>query len=167
MKSTTKTQFTRYFKAYLAEPKEENTTLSHVKVLFSKKPFSPEQFTSLVMGVMEAYAQELLTTNTPEQIYEHFNNAFGIFLTKLVPQDYIFSHSEEHKKFKEHIDATLGQPEDTKDTENNRMAAYLLARDILTNEAGFTPETADLLLNRRLGLIAPKERNDGEETTES
>jgi hypothetical protein len=148
----------RYFKAYLNEvPNERGDVESHVKVMFSKKPFSPEQFTSLVMGVFEAYAQELLTTNPPEAVYEHFNNAFGIFLAKLVPQDYIYEHSEAHAEFKEHVEDTLGRPEDVKNTEDNRFAAYLLCHDILTKEVGLTPESANLILNRRLGLITPVE----------
>ena len=149
----------RYFKAYLNEiPKEDGNVESHVKVLFSKKPFTPEQFTSLVMGVFEAYAQELLTTNEPEAVYEHFNNAFGIFLAKLVPQDYIYEHSKEHTDFKEHVDATLGQPENAKDTEDNRFAAYLLCHDILTKEIGLDHDSANLLLNKRLGLVTPVEK---------
>lgn len=156
----------RYFKAYLNEvPAADGKTESHVKVLFSKKPFSPEQFTSLVMGVFEAYAQELMTTNSPEAVYEHFNNAFGIFLTKLVPQEYIYEHSKEHADFKEHVEDTLGQPEDTKSTEDNRFAAYLLCHDILTKEIGLSHDSANLLLNRRLGLITPVEK--AEETVEN
>ena len=149
----------RYFKAYLNEVAGKDGKLeSHVKIMFSKKPFSPEQFTSLVMGVFEAYAQELLTTNAPEAVYEHFNNAFGIFLAKLVPQEYIYEHSEEHKKFNEHVDATLGQPEDAKNTEDNRFAAYLLCHDILTKEVGLDHDSANLILNKRLGLVKPVEK---------
>ena len=148
----------RYFKAYLIEvPNDKGEIESHVKVSFSKKPFSPEQFTSLVMGVFEAYAIELMTTNKPEDVYEHFNNAFGIFLAKLVPQDYIYKHSKEHKKFKKRVDNTLGQPEDKKDTEDNRFAAYLLCHDILTKEVGLDPDSANLILNKRLGLLRTTE----------
>lgn len=149
----------RYFKAYLNEVEGKDGNIeSHVKVLFSKKPFSPEQFTSLVMGVFEAYAQELMTTNTPEAVYEHFNNAFGIFLAKLVPQEYIYEHSKEHSEFKEHVESTLGQPEDVKNTEDNRFAAYLLCHDILTKEVGLTHDSANLILNKRLGLMYPVEK---------
>ena len=145
----------RYFKAYLREVpnKETGETESHVQCLFSKKPFTSEQFISLVMGVMEAYAQQLLTTNTPEAVYENFNYAFGTFLRKLVPAEYIYEHSEEHKAFKEHVDATLAQPEDVKDTEDNKLAAYLLCHDILTKECGMDYDSANLILNKRLGLI--------------
>ena len=153
-----KPKYTHYFKAYLAEvknPENEQDIVSQTKVEFSKNPISPEQFTPLFMGVAEAYAEQLLTTNSPEAVYSHFNNAFGIFLRKLVPEDYVYEHSEEHKMFKEHADATLSQPVDERDTEENRLAAYLLAKDILTHEVGLTEESADLILNRRLGLLAP------------
>ena len=113
----------RYFKAYLREiPNANGEIESQVQCLFSKKPFSSEQFMSLIMGVMEAYAEQLLTSNTPEAVYDNFNHAFGIFLSKIVPADYIYENSEEHKKFKEHVEATLGKEADVKDTDDNRFA---------------------------------------------
>lgn len=153
----------RYFKAYLREiPNAETGKLeSQVQCRFSKKPFTAEQFISLVMGVMEAYAEQLLTNNTPEAVYENFNHAFGIFLSKIVPQDYIYEHSEEHKKFKEHVDGTLGKSEDVKDTEDNRFAAYLLCHDILTKECGMDSDSANLILNKRLGTLKVADSNDG------
>lgn len=161
MKANTqnKAKYTHYFKAYLAEvsnPDDPADIVSQTKVEFSKNPISPEQFTPLFMGVAEAYAEQLLTTNSPEAVYQHFNNAFGIFLRKLVPEDYVYENSEEHKAFKERVSATLGTEEDVRDTEENRLAAYLLAKDILTHEVGLTEESADLILNRRLGLLTPK-----------
>lgn len=146
---------TRYFKAYLREVtnKETGKTESQVQCSFSPKPFTAEQFISLMMGVMEAYAQTLLTNNSPEAVYDNFNNAFGIFLAKIVPQDYIYEHSEEHKKFKEHVDATLGQEADEKDTDSNRLAAYMLCHDILTKEVGLDPDSANLILSKRLGTL--------------
>lgn len=160
MKANTKDKalYTHYFKAYLAEvrnPENPDDVVSQTKVEFSKNPISPEQFTPLFMGVAEAYAEQLLTNNTPESVYQHFNNAFGIFLRKLVPEEHIYASSEEHRSFKEHTDATLGKPFDEKDTEENRLAAYLLAKDILTHEIGLTEESADLILNKRLGLLVP------------
>lgn len=145
----------RYFKAYLREVENSETgrVESQVQCTFSKKPFTAEQFISLVMGVMEAYAEQLLVNNPKEAVYENFNHAFGIFLSKIVPQDYIYEHSEEHKKFKEHVEGTLGKPEDAGDTEYNRFAAYLLCHDILTNEVGLDPDSANLILNRRLGTL--------------
>lgn len=151
----------RYFKAYLREiPNANGEIESQVQCLFSKKPFSSEQFMSLIMGVMEAYAEQLLTSNTPEAVYDNFNHAFGIFLSKIVPADYIYENSEEHKKFKEHVEATLGKEADVKDTDDNRFAAYLLCHDILTKEIGLDHDSANLILNRRLGTI----KVNGEET---
>ena len=152
----------RYFKAYLREiTKEDGQIESQVQCLFSKKPFTSEQFISLMMGVMEAYAQQLLTNNTPEAVYENFNSAFGIFLAKLVPQSYIYENSEEHAKFKEHVDSTLGKPADLANTEDNRFAAYLLCYDILVKEIGLDENSANLLLNKRLGTLRV---DNGEET---
>lgn len=152
----------RYFKAYLRESKDKNGNVeSEVKCVFSKKPFSSEQFFSLMMGVMEAYAEQLLTTNAPEAVYDNFNHVFGTFLSKLVPADYIYEHSEEHKKFKEHVDDTLAKPADVKDTEDNRFAAYLLCHDILTKEIGLDHDSANLLLNKRLGTIRVEEPENG------
>lgn len=158
---------TRYFKAYLREVKNKETgnIESQVQCSFSSKPFTAEQFISLVMGVMEAYAQTLLVNNSPEAVYDNFNNAFGIFLAKLVPQDYIYEHSEEHKKFKEHVDSTLGQEADERDTDTNRIAAYMLCHDILTNEVGLDANSANLILNRRLGTLKVGDSNDGKEET--
>ena len=154
---------TRYFKAYLreVENKETGAMESQVQCSFSSKPFTAEQFISLVMGVMEAYAQQLLVNNKPEAVYDNFNSAFGIFLAKLVPEDYIYEKSEEHKKFKEHVDNTLGGEEDVRDTETNRMAAYMLCHDILTKEVGLDADSANLILSRRLGTL--KVDADGEE----
>lgn len=160
-----KPRYTHYFKAYLAEATNEDNpqdVVAQTKVEFSKNPISPEQFTPLFMGVAEAYAEQLLTTNDPTSVYQHFNNAFGIFLRKLVPEDTVYELSEEHKAFKEHTDATLGAPEDKTDTEDNRLAAYLLAKDILTHEVGLTEESADLILNKRLGLLAPVRSGDAD-----
>ena len=161
MNANKKVTPSRYFKAYLREiPNANGEIESQVQCLFSKKPFSSEQFMSLIMGVMEAYAEQLLTNNTPEAVYDNFNHAFGIFLAKLVPQDYIYEHSEEHKKFMEHVEDTLGKEADLKDIEDNRFAAYLLCHDILTKEIGLDHDSANVILNRRLGTI----KVDGEET---
>ena len=152
----------RYIKAYLDDTDPENPK---VRTVFSKKPFSPEHFTHTFMGILEAYTVSLLETNTKEQIFEHFNNVFGIFLNKLLPADEIYKKSESHKAFKDVVDSTLGQ-EDTEElkkaAEDNRLAAYILCRDILVTEIGLTEESADLILNRRLGLLnSPKEVEDG------
>ena len=66
---------TRYFKAYLRETTTENgNTNSEVQCLFSKKPFTSEQFFSLIMGVLEAYAEQLLTTKTKEAVYDNLKH---------------------------------------------------------------------------------------------
>ena len=83
MKANTKdkVKYSHFFKAYLAEvtnPENPSDVVAQTKVEFSKNPIAPEQFTPLFMGVAEAYAEQLLTTNDPEAVYQHFNNAFGI-----------------------------------------------------------------------------------------
>lgn len=167
MKANTKNKakYTHHLKAFLAEivnPEDPTDVVAQTKVEFSKNAITPEQFTPLFMGIAEAYAEQLLTTNSPEAVYQHFNNAFGIFLRKLVPEETVYELSDEHKAFKKHTDNTLGQEYDERDTEENRLAAYLLAKDILTKEAGLTEESADLILNKRLGLLAPA-RDGGDE----
>lgn len=155
----------RYIKVYL----DDSGTETKVKTVFSKKPFSPEQFTHTFMGILEAYTASLLETNTNEAVFDHFNNAFGIFLNKLLPADKIYERSDSHKKFKELADETLGQEftdEIAKETEDNKLAAYLLAKDILTQDVGLSEETVDLYFSRRLGLlqapVAKGESKDGE-----
>ena len=135
-----------------------NGDYTKVKVDFHGGVFTPEEFTSLWMAVMETYTVGLLERNSKEKVFNHWNNAFGIFLNKIVPQDEHYKLSKDHKKFKKHVDNTLGRAEtleDKKYSEDTRMAAYLLAADILTKEVGMTPETADMLLNTRLGLLTP------------
>ena len=99
------------------------------------------------------------------RFFEHFNNAFGIFLNKLLPADKIYEKSASHKEFKDIVDNTLGQEDSEelkKESDANKLAAYLLCRDVLTKEIGLTEESADLILNRRLGLLSsPKEVEDG------
>lgn len=127
-----------------------------VKVAFHGDIFTPTEFTSMFMAVLETYTTSLLTTNSREDIFNHFNNAFGIFLNKLVKPSEHYKLSKEHKEFKEVVDATLGQketPEMKKETEDNRLAAWILCRDVLCKEFGLTEESADLLINKRLGLI--------------
>ena len=155
----------RYFKAYLKEieNKETGKIESQVQCSFSAKPFTAEQFISLVMGVMEAYAEQLLVNNSPESVYDNFNNAFGIFLAKIVPESYIYEHSEEHKKFKEHVDNTLGGEEDDASNQANKLAAYMLCHDILTREVGLDEDSANLILSKRLGTLKVGEDNAKEE----
>lgn len=134
-----------------------------VKVDFHGGMFSPEEFTSMFMAILETYTKGLLEKNTNEAVFEHFNRVFGIFLNKLVPAKKHYELSEEHKGYKEMVDSTLGREETAEDkklTEDNKMAAYLLCADILTNEIGLTPESADLILNKRLGLITPEVKHE-------
>lgn len=155
MSKSQKFEYSRYIKAFLDDSTPESP---RVRLIFSKKPFSPEQFTHIFMGILESYTAGLLETNSNSQVYEHFNNVFGIFLSKLVPQDEIYEKDPHHKALKDVVDQTLAQPntdEVKAETNENRFAAYLLARDILTTDAGMTEESADYLLGRRLGLVHP------------
>ena len=52
--------------------------------------------------------------------------------------------------------------EDKKWTQDVKFAAYLLAGDILQKELGMTADSANMILNKRLGLITPvMEKKDG------
>jgi len=129
-----------------------------VKVDFHGGVFTTEEFTSLIMAVIETYTVGLLKVNKKEKVFDHWNRVFGIFLNKIVPADTHYKRSKPHKEFKKVVDSTLGRPEteeDKKATNDNRMEAYLLCRDILTKEVGLTEESADLILNKRLGLLDP------------
>lgn len=128
---------------------------TQTKVNFRGGIFTPEEFTCMVMALIETYTVGLLKKNSNKAVFEHWNNAFGIFLNKIVPPEKHYKLSKEHKDFKEAVDSTLGQPENKEDTEENRLAAYLIARDILVNDVGMTEESADILLNKKLGLIPP------------
>lgn len=139
-----------------------------VKVDFYGGAFTPTQFTSLFMAVLETYTLGLLKTNTPENIFKHFNSVFGIYLNKLVPEEDHYKLSKSHKKFKKTADEILSKPltkEDLKENEDNRFAAYLLCRDILIKDIGLTEDAADVLLNKRLNL-ATKLNNPGDVTNE-
>ena len=133
----------------------KNNDDTQVKVEFHGGAFTPEQFTSLFMAVLETYTLGLLKTNSAEDIFKHFNNVFGIYLNKLVPEEEHYKLSKAHKEYKEDVDHILDRPltkEEQKETEDNRFAAYLLTRDILTKEIGLTEESADVLINKRLNL---------------
>lgn len=129
-----------------------------VKVDFHGGVFSPAEFTAMFMAVLETYTKGLLEKNTKEAIFNHFNNVFGIFLNKLVPEKEHYELSKPHKDYKDMVDNTLGREEteeDKKYSEDVKLAAYLLAGDILQKEVGMTEETVEILLNKRLGLIEP------------
>lgn len=137
-----------------------------VKVDFHGGVFSPEEFTSLWMAVLETYTVGLLKKNTKEKVFDHFNNVFGIFLNKLVPEAEHYKLSKAHKKYKKNMDKILERPEtdeDKKWSQDVKFAAYLLAGDILQKELGMTADSANLILNRRLGLVTPTlEKHDEE-----
>lgn len=127
-----------------------------VKTEFIGGRFTPEEFTAMFMAVLESYTVGLLETNTNEAVFNHFNSVFGIFLRKLLPEKEIYEHSEAHHKYKEDVDAIFNKPvteEDKKETEGARLAAYLLARDILIKDAHIDEESVDVLLNKRLNNI--------------
>ena len=127
-----------------------------VKVRFQGGMFTPEEFTSVFMGVLEEYTKGMIAANgqgSEKAVYDHWNRVFGIFLSKIVPEGMIYERDPAHKALKEHAEATLvGGEADPAD----RMAAVMLCRDILTKEVGMDEASADLILNRRLGLVAPK-----------
>ena len=138
-----------------------------VKVDFHGGVFTPEEFTSLWMAVLETYTVGLLEKNSKEKVFDHFNNVFGIFLNKIVPETEHYKLSKNHKKFKKNMDKILSRPEteeDKKWTEDVKFAAYLLAGDILQKELGMTADSANMILNRRLGLATPvMEKKDEKE----
>ena len=113
---------------------------------------------ALTKEILETYTVGLLEKNTKEKVFDHFNNVFGIFLNKLVPEAEHYKLSKSHKNFKKNMDKILDRPEteeDKKWSEDVKFAAYLLAGDILQKELGMTADTANLILNKRLGLITP------------
>ena len=129
-----------------------------VKVDFHGGVFTPEEFTSLIMAVLETYTVGLLEKNSREAVFNHFNNVFGIFLNKIVPEKDHYKLSKSHKKYKKDVDKILNRPEtaeDKKYSEDVKFAAYLLAGDILQKELGMTADSANLILNKRLGLVSP------------
>lgn len=130
-----------------------------VKVDFHGGVFTPEEFTSLIMAVLETYTVGLLEKNSREAVFNHFNNVFGIFLNKIVPENEHYDLSKQHKTYKKKVDKILSKPltdKDKKYSEDVKFAAYLLAGDILQKELGMTADSANLILNRRLGLLTPK-----------
>ena len=129
-----------------------------VKVDFHGGVFSPEEFTSMFMAILETYTVGLLKTNSRKDVFNHFNNVFGIFLNKIVPEKEHYTLSKPHKQYKKDVDSTLGRPltkEDEKYSDEVKFAAYLLAGDILQKELGMTAESANTILNKRLGLATP------------
>lgn len=134
----------------------QNNDDTKVKVDFTGGSFTPDEFTAMFMAILESYTVGLLETNTNEAVFNHFNRVFGIFLNKILPEEEIYKKSSAHRKYKRNVDKILSRkltPEEQKETEDNRLAAYLLARDILINDAHLDEESVDLLLNKRLNNI--------------
>lgn len=127
-----------------------------VRVRFRGGMFTPEEFTSVFMGVLEEYTKGMIAANgegSEERVYDHWNRVFGTFLGKILPERKIYERDPAHKELKERAEAILkGGEADPAD----RMAAVMLCRDILTKEVGMDEASADLILDRRLGLMAPK-----------
>lgn len=135
-----------------------NNDDTKVKVNFHGGVFSPEEFTSMFMAILETYTIGLLEKNSREDVFNHFNRVFGIFLNKIVPENEHYNLSEAHKEFKDGVNATLGRDltkEDEKYSEDVKFAAHLLAADILQKDIGLSEDSANLILNRRLGLLDP------------
>ena len=63
-----------------------NNDFTKVKVEFSNGYWTPEQFTCVFMAILESYTLGLLQTNEREDVYKHFNNAFGTFLAKILSE---------------------------------------------------------------------------------
>lgn len=127
-----------------------------VKVSFYGEMFSVEEFTAVFMGVLEEYTKGMLNVNDRGQVFDHWNRVFGIFLNKIVPEGEHYERDPAHKALKEVVDETLGKGEgDPMD----KMAAMMLCRDILINDVGLTEESADVILNRRVGLLPPVRKN--------
>lgn len=158
------------YKAIRVAMKKDDDT--KVKTTFSGGIPSPFQFGAMIMAILDSYTLGLLQNenNKEEDVFNYYNEMFGKFLNRIIPEDKHYELNDEHKAFKEKVDSTLGRKlslEELKDTEEVRMASYLLCGDILTNELGLTPESADLLLNKRLNLIekieTPKDIKKDEE----
>ena len=131
---------------------------TQVKVDFHGGVYTPEEFTSLWMAVLETYTVGLLEKNPRKKVFDHWNDVLGKFLNKIVPEKEHYVYSKAHKKFKADTDKILTRPEteeDKKYSEDVRFAAYLLAGDMLQKELGMTEDTINILLNKRLGLIKP------------
>jgi len=136
---------------------------TRVKVTFIGDYFTPQEFTSIYMALLECYTESLLQTNDRKAIYNHFNNAFGIYLNKLLSDKEVYETSPKHKEAKVIVENTLGKPETKEvkeETEDNRLAALIVAKELLL-EAGLTEETANALIAKKAGLITPTRGGEG------
>lgn len=159
-----KSQKNKKYKIKSIKVSIKNGDDTKVKVEFHGGAFKPDEFTSMIMALLESYTAGLLETNSKEAIFEHFNNVFGIYLRKLVPEQKVYQLSPSHADFHKVVEGTLEQPlteEIKKENEDNRLAAFLLAREILIEDAGLDETSADILLNKRLNNFEYEEKKEG------
>ena len=127
--------------------------INRVEVKFSGDgAYTPEEFTSLFMAILDSYTEALLQTNERKQVYEYWNNVLGTFLGRIIPANEIYETSEDHKKLKEVVDKTLKTKptkKNEKKTTENRLAAMVLAKELML-EAGLTEETVDMMLSKKI-----------------
>lgn len=127
--------------------------INRVEVKFSGDgAYTPEEFTSLFMAILDTYTEALLQTNERKQVYEYWNNVLGTFLGRIIPANEIYETSDDHKKLKEVVDKTLKTKptkKNEKKTIENRLAAMVLAKELML-EAGLTEETVDMMLSKKI-----------------
>jgi hypothetical protein len=127
--------------------------INRVEVKFSGDgAYTPDEFTSLFMAILDSYTEALLQTNERKQVYEYWNNVLGTFLGRIIPANEIYETSEDHKKLKEVVDKTLKTKptkKNEKKTTENRLAAMVLAKELML-EAGLTEETVDMMLSKKI-----------------
>jgi hypothetical protein len=127
--------------------------INRVEVKFSGDgAYTPEEFTSLFMAILDSYTEALLQTNERKQVYEYWNNVLGTFLGRIIPANEIYETSKDHKKLKEVVDKTLKTKptkKNEKNTTENRLAAMVLAKELML-EAGLTEETVDMMLSKKI-----------------
>ena len=127
--------------------------INRVEVKFSGDgAYTPDEFTSLFMAILDSYTEALLQTNERKQVYEYWNNVLGTFLGRIIPANEIYETSDEHKKLKEVVDKTLKTKptkKNEKKTAENRLAAMVLAKELML-EAGLTEETVDMMLSKKI-----------------
>jgi hypothetical protein len=127
--------------------------INRVEVKFSGDgAYTPDEFTSLFMAILDTYTEALLQTNERKQVYEYWNNVLGTFLGRIIPANEIYETSDDHKKLKEVVDKTLKTKptkKNEKKTTENRLAAMVLAKELML-EAGLTEETVDMMLSKKI-----------------
>lgn len=127
--------------------------INRVEVKFSGDgAYTPDEFTSLFMAILDSYTEALLQTNERKQVYEYWNNVLGTFLGRIIPANEIYETSDDHKKLKEVVDKTLKTKptkKNEKKTAENRLAAMVLAKELML-EAGLTEETVDMMLSKKI-----------------